>query len=137
MTKQVLTIQVAEFNKVGVGSAIVPLVPAPLPESPRPGLLTTAATRLIWTSNGGFRKISVESRSASTSCIVRINLENVKGEPAGRVQGIELQDKSTLDLLHGLSKSAGSATVRYSIFRPEGEGSEAHYHSIVYTIAGD
>ncbi len=135
LTKQVLTIQVVELNKVGVGKSLVPLVLDPREESLRRGSVATASTRLVWTSNGGFRKISVESRNASQSCVVRIKLDNIKGDPDASSKEVELQDKSTRDLLRGISKSAGGCNIRFSIFRAEQESIESHYHTIVYTIA--
>jgi len=138
MSRQILTIQVVEFNKVGVGKSLVPLdplVPGPGEEFLRQGSVATASARLVWTSNGGFRKISVESRNASQSCVVRIKLDNIKGNPAASAGEVELQDRSTHDLLRGISKSAGSCNIRFGIFRAEEESVEGHYHSIVYTIA--
>ena len=133
VSNQVVTLEVLELNKVVVSNELLAL------ESPgyndfRPeASVVTAQTRLVWTSNGDRRKISVASKHASTSCVVHVTLQEVNGR-IGPKHELELRDSSTHDFIRGLSKSAGSCGIRFSVYTSDPEGGQVHVHSIVYTV---
>ena len=132
-SNQVVTLEVLELNKVIVSKQLLALESPLYYQSSSEGPVVSAQTRLVWTSNGEWRKISVASKQASRSCIVHISLQEMNGDTNARHQ-LELTDASTHDFIQGLSKSAGSCGVRFSVIMRDPDGEPAHFHSVVYTV---
>jgi len=134
VSNQVVTLGVLELNKVMVSNELLALESPGYSDTrqPEPSVVT-AQTRLVWTSNGEQRKISVASKQASRSCIVRVNLQEMNGH-IGPKHELELKDASTHDFIRGLSKSAGSCGIGFSVHMSDPEGAQAHVHSIAYTV---
>lgn len=133
VSNQVVTLEVLELNKVIVSNQLLALGSSLYYQDSVEGSVVSAQTRLVWTSNGERRKISVASKQASRSCVVHITLQEINGHTGVRRQ-LELTDTSTHDFVDGLSKSAGSCGVRFSVFMRDPEGEPAHFHSIIYTV---
>jgi len=134
VSNQVVTIEVLELNTVKVAHELLALKsPGYGDRKQSAAEVVTAQTRLVWTSNGDRRKISIASKQASKSCIVRIDLLEMNGR-IGPKHELELRDSSTRDFIRGLSKSAGSCGIRFSVYMSDPEGYPAHLHSIVYTV---
>jgi hypothetical protein len=126
-TNQVITLQVAELNALSVSSQVVSLNFAPV------GREHNAATKLIWTSNGEDRKITVARREVPAGRPIYIALKPF-AQDAGFEKDIELSNSTTLDLLHGLSRSAGGCVIEFSIRSADDRMSTGAQQAVIYTI---
>ena len=133
VSNQVVTLEVLELNKVTVSNELLALESPGYGDTMPEASVVTAQTRLVWTSNGDFRKISVASKQASSSCIVRVNLQEMNGH-IGPKRELELKDASTHDFIRRLSRSAGSCGIRFSVYMSDPRGTQAHVHSMIYTV---
>ena len=134
VSNQIVTLEVLALNKIVVHDPLLRLEPE-TSERTYIGSIGAAETRLIWTSNGDWRKISVSSKHASRRCIVNIDLEDIDSDGSESHQ-VRLTDRSTKDVLSGISRSAGSCRVRLVVHTTDGEGGQPHVHTIVYTVTG-
>lgn len=127
-TNQVVTLQVVELNALSVSTQYVSLVSKSIDREPK------AATQLIWTSNGEERKITVARKAIERGWPLRIAVRN-PGETVVE-KGLELNDSTTLDLLQGLSRSAGSCVIEFSVRAVMDHIGGTDFQTIVYTITG-
>ncbi len=132
-SSQVVTLEVVELNKVMVSTELLMLESSGSDMTGAEDSVVTGQTRLVWTSNGGWRKVSVTSRQATRSCIVRVNLQDVNGH-VGSNHELELSDASTYDLIRGLSKSAGSCGIKFSVQWSDPGVAEKRVLSIAFTV---
>lgn len=133
VSNQVITLEVLELNKVFLSKDLLPLEPVAVPWNRPDRMVISGQTRLVWTSNGDTRKISVSSKQASESCVVRIELSEARGfAPVGGQ--LELIDSTTYDFIRGISKSAGSCGLRFHVLTNDPQGAQPHAHVIVYTV---
>ena len=128
MTNQIVTLQVAELNALSVTNN---LLTVPGEVKPEIEYQASASTRLVWTSNGENRKISVKKKTVGGA--LTISVEDMGGGHELITEGRTLRDGSTFDLVTNLSRAAGSCLVRFVAvsFDPK-------YHdeiqTVVYTI---
>ena len=128
VTNQIVTLQVVELNALSVTSRLVSFVSSMMgSEAP------SASTRLVWTSNGEDRKITVACRAAHKEQPLRIAVKSSDYQVAGN--DLELTDSTTLDLVNGLSKSAGGCVIQFSMGAPD-ESRGKGFHALIYTITG-
>lgn len=132
-SNQVVTLEVLELNKIFLSKDFLSLDPVAVLESFAERSAVSGRARLVWTSNGGARKISIASKLASPSCLVRVDLTAVQGSTAAKNR-LELDDASTQDFIHGLSKSAGSCEVVFLVVTNDPEWVRPHIHAVVYTV---
>ncbi|GJQ20770.1 MAG: hypothetical protein HBSIN02_11250 [Bacteroidia bacterium] len=118
---QRLLLHVAELNALSVS----PTVPAVEMQSAR-----EAISRLVWTSNGNEKKITVAQRPPHTAGI-RITLRDMDHRIAA-TQSVELTGPATIDLLYGLERSAGSCVVEFTVISPQVADSPPV--QIIYTV---
>jgi len=128
MTNQIVTLQVAELNALSVTENLL-IVPGEV--KPEIEYQATASTRLVWTSNGENRKISVKKKTHGGA--LTITVEDLGGDHNLETEGRTLRDGSTFDLVTNLSRAAGSCLVRF-----EAVSFDPKYHNemqtVVYTI---
>lgn len=133
VSNQIVTLEVLELNKIFLSKDLLALEPVAVLERSAERSVISGKAQIVWTSNGGVRKISITSRQASSSCIVRVSMGAVYGSTAV-ADKLELHDASTRDLIQGLSKCAGSCEVRFMVVTDDLEPVRPHVHAIVYTV---
>lgn len=121
---QTITLHVAELN-----SMVVPQEPI-IVSSEGPPVDASAVTRLIWTSTGPGTKVSVAQPVPQGT--LRISVRDLDHRAAA-VRDVTITDSSTVDLLQGLGRSAGSCTLELSLLS---EGWLSFPLLILYTITG-
>ncbi len=133
ISNQIITLEVLELNKIFVTKDRLALEPVAVAWTGLEGVVVSGQTRLIWTSNGDTRKISIASKQASESCVVRIELNSASGfVPVGK--WLELADSTTHDFIRGIERSAGRCDLRFLVFTNDPRGAQNHPHAIVYTV---
>ena len=128
VTNQIVTLQVAELNALSVTNHLLTVSGAVNPEI---RYQANAATRLVWTSNGENRKISVKKKTSGGS--LTITLEDLNGDHQFPRDGKELKDGSTFDLMSNLSRAAGSCMVRFEAVSFDAKNGR-EMQVVVYTI---
>lgn len=127
-TNQVITLQVVELNALSVSTQYVSLASRAFDRESK------AAIQLIWTSNGEDRKITVARRSTEPGWPLLIVIKNTDESVVEK--GLELNDTTTLDLFRGLSRSAGSRVIEFSVGTVMDQIANTDFQSIIYTITG-
>ena len=128
VTNQKITLQVVELNALSVTSRLISFMSSMMRSE-----VPTATTRLVWTSNGEDKKITVACRATHKEHALRIAVRNRGHKPAQ--DNLELTDSATIDLMNGLSKSAGTCVIQFSMGMPS-EANGSDFHAIIYTITG-
>jgi len=136
-TRQVLTLQVAELNKIGiVGSNFTLVVDAVNPRTLDfiPALNTS--TILVWTSNGENKKITVANSLNSPKFPLKLIAEKISANKAVGSSEVKLSDNATRDLIVGLGRSAGRCEIRFAATAGPEHGVGSETHTITFTITG-
>lgn len=132
-SNQVVTLEVLELNKIHISRDLLALEPVAVLEASAERLVVSGESSLVWMSNGGSRKISISSKQASPSCVVRVNVSAVRGSISAAPK-LELRDVSTYDFVRELSRSAGSCEMRFVVVTDDPERVRPHFHAILYTV---
>lgn len=133
ISNQIVTLEVLELNNIFLSKDLLALEPVAVLENSAERSVISGKARLVWMSNGGARKISIASKQASPTCLVRVNLSAVQGSTSA-ANTLELRDAATHDFIRGLSKSAGSCEVAFLVVADDPERAQPHFHAIVYTV---
>ena len=134
---QVLRLQVLELNTIDISGGPVSLKITefnPVTESPSPAL--SGATKLVWTSNGESRKITVESDRSGARFDLRLSAQDITAGSGTSANEVVFADNSTHDLIVGVSRSAGSCTLQFTGAASLDKGVGSETHTITYTITG-
>jgi hypothetical protein len=126
-TSQTITLQVAELNALSVTNHLLTVSGEVKPEI---RYRASAATRLIWTSNGENRKITVKKKSSGG--VLSITVEDVDGDHLAPLEK-ELRDGTTFDLVSNVSRKAGGCTIRFAAVSFDAN-SDNGMQNVIYTI---
>ncbi|MGB2868906.1 MAG: hypothetical protein WBD36_10670 [Bacteroidota bacterium] len=132
--RQVLTLQVLELNKIDLSAG--KRLRLTIDELSSQTAVLSTSTKLVWTSNGESRKITVATNSTQPRYLLRVEPENVSVGSGVAASGVSFSDNSTHDLIVGVSKSAGSCTLKFMGIADVAEGPGTESHLITYTITG-
>ncbi len=133
--KQVLTLQVLELNKIDlVGTNLTLTVDAGDPSDlfQKPAVNTN--TTLVWTSNGGTKKITVATSNSSSKFALKVSALDVSPGAGLTTAEVSFSDDATRDLIVGVGKSAGKCQLRFTAVANEKQSIGADAHVITFTI---
>ena len=133
---QVVTLQVLELNKIDLssGNSLILTIASVEPNQGEPIPMSNSSTKLVWTSNGENRKITVASNNPNSRYALRVAAENVSAGAGSPVSEVSFFDNATRDLIVGVSKAAGSCTLRFTGSAAVEQGAGVENHLITYTI---
>jgi hypothetical protein len=103
---QIIMLHVAELNTVFIPSAMALLATGETVQEQR-----SAVSRLVWTSNGSEKKISA---AVLGPALLRVRIRDLD-HPLQPDRIMELRDSQSIELLHGIGKSAGSCVLEFSL----------------------
>ena len=132
---QVVLLSVRELNKIGFAGDTAPLVPKAVPDPSTNEVVLSGSTKLVWTSNGDSKKITVAADHQTDRYVLLIKPEQNESQSPGTLQEVALSDNKPRDLIRGVSRSAGSCTLSFSA-TTENEPSDVGLHRVTYTITG-
>lgn len=101
---QRLLLHVPELNALSVPARLLPLDQSEAKE---------AAAKLLWTSNGSEKKITVAKQTPHPAG-VRITVRDIDHH-ASEGRSVELTGETDIDLLYGLQRSAGACVIEFSL----------------------
>jgi hypothetical protein len=104
------------------------------PSQPEPSPIINSSTKLVWTSNGDSRKITVASNNSSSRYSLRLAAEDVSAGAGLAASEVSFLDNATRDLIVGVTRSAGSCTLRFTGSAAVEQGTGIENHLITYTI---
>lgn len=126
-SRQVLTLQVVELNKLYLPSLWI----QPFQHSDS---IAPHQFHLDWICNGEEKKITVAKKTPGGSLLLRANVLSASGDVVESSVEIRVSN-SPVDLLIGLSRSAGRCIIQYRF--QEKEAATADFaDAILYTITG-
>lgn len=136
-TKQVLTLQVLELNKIDLlGNSLTLIIDNLESQSLEKAHAINASMTLFWTTNGEGKKITVASNTASPRFALKVVAQNVTPGIGLAAPEVKFSDNGTRDFIVGLGRSAGKCVIRFAASaRPE-EGVGADTHVVTFTITG-
>lgn len=132
--RQVVTLQVVELNKIDLSAG--KRLGLTIDELSSQTAAVSTKTKLVWTSNGENRKITVATNSSQSRYLLRVEPENVNASSTVAASGVSFSDNSTHDLIVGVSRSAGSCTLKFMGIADVVQGPGTESHLITYTITG-
>ncbi len=134
-TSQILTLQVMELSRIELNVKALTLTVDQIVQEPlevAPAVNTT--TKLVWTSNGENRKITIASSNPFPRFTLTAEATNLQ-ESSGLSSGvITLSDNDTHDLVHDISRSSGGCVVRFEARAVVRQGTGMETFLITYTI---
>lgn len=134
-TKQVLTLQVMELNKIDlVGGSLALVINNVDPNDLYPLPSANTKTTLVWTSNGESKKITVARNGTSPKYSLRVVAENITSRTGLAASEVTFSDYSTHDLIVGVSKSSGRCVIRFTAVASVEQGTGLDMHVITFTI---
>ena len=132
-TKQVLTLQVMELNKISLLGATPLLVNKVDSRDFAQLSATRARTTLVWTSNGENKKITVAS-SRSLRAGIRVITEEMSPQVGVVSAEVQFSNNFNYDLIVGLNKSAGKCVIRLTSTSSAEQRVERDTNVITFTI---
>jgi hypothetical protein len=136
-TRQILTLQVVELNKIGlIGSNFTLIVNSVDPKTLDFIPAVNTSTTLVWTSNGENKKITVASNSASPRFPLKLIPQKVTPATGLLSNEVKFSDNATHDLIVGLGKSAGRCEIQFAVTAGPEHGIGLETHVITFTITG-
>lgn len=138
VASQVVTLRVMELSKVDLIGGPLNLQVNKINESAfQPEPATDARTKLLWTSNGENRKITVASNVTSSRFLLRIEAEGVTEGSGIPANGVTLANQDPHDLILSVRRSAGSCRLKFTAQANSEQGIGTESHLLTYTITGD
>jgi hypothetical protein len=135
---QVVTLRVMELSKVDLVGGPLKLQVSKIDEKAfQPEPATDASTKLLWTSNGENRKITVASNATSSRFLLRIEADGVSEGSGIPANGVTLADQDPHDLILSVRRSAGSCRLKFTAQANAEQGIGTESHLLTYTITGD
>ncbi|HEY6951753.1 MAG TPA: hypothetical protein VI758_05065 [Bacteroidota bacterium] len=133
---QILTLSVKELNAIDlVGGEIDLQINRVSETTNQPLPAENAGSRLLWTSNGENRKITVATNNTAARFSLRIIAKNVSTSGSSATEVI-LNGDAPKDLIRSVSRSSGSCTIKYIAAADVSEGTGTEHHLVTYTITG-
>lgn len=125
---QTITLRVAELNALSVTHQLLTVSGEAKPEI---RYQASAATKLIWTSNGENRKITVKKRTSGG--VLTIKVEDVDGDHLFPQEARQLNDNATFDLVRNVSRKAGGCLIRFAAVSFDARNDDS-LQNVIYTI---
>jgi hypothetical protein len=134
---QVVMLQVLELSKIDlIGGSIKLQIDGASENAFEPDPSIDVSTKLLWTSNGENRKITVGSDNASPRFTLRVAAESISPGAGLAAPEVMLSSNEPHDLILGVRRSAGSCKLKFTALASAEEGIGSESHLVTYTITG-